>query len=121
MQKKYGAFFPSEHAYRIATTLHACRENGESEILLPDLAKIAMVHYGVALYWINIFEACGFIHITRYENRKNAICFHNRHIIIHLTRKEKLANLYNYTWSQEWEKQFCDDIGATTKLRLMVA
>jgi hypothetical protein len=121
MPKKHDTLFPNNHAYRIATTLYACSENGESEILLPNLAKIAKVHYGVVLYWINIFEACGFIRVTRYENRENAICYHNRHIIVHLTRKKKLASLYNYMWLQEWENQFCDDIGATTKLRLMVA
>ncbi len=102
----YRTLFPSEKAYRVATVLYACCKD-KQEILLPDLAYIAKINYFVVLYWINIFEICGFIRVTRYRNRANALGNSNRHVIVHLNNKKTLANLYNYMWLQKWEEQFC--------------
>lgn len=110
MPKKYNTLFPSENAYRVVTVLLACCENGEKEVLLPDIARGAKIHYSVVLYWINVFDACSFINVTRYKNRENANCMPNRHVIVHLTNKAMLGRLYNYMWLQRWEWQFMDDL-----------
>ncbi len=108
--KKYDTLFPSKNAFRIATVLLACAENDMKEILVPDIAHKAMIDYGVALYWIDVFATCGFIRINRYENRENEICYKNRHIIVHLTTKKRLSHLYNYMWLQKWEQELMDDL-----------
>jgi len=95
----------------VATVLLACAESGDTEALVPDIAKMAKIHYSIALYWINIFESCGFINVTRYENRENAISRHNRHIVVHTTAQKRLSNLYNYMWLQHWEQKFLAGIG----------
>ncbi len=108
--KKYDTLFPSKNAFRVATVLLACAENGMHEILVPDIAHKAMIDYGTALYWIDIFATYEFIPINRYENRENGICRNNRHIIIGLTRKKKLAYLYNYMWLQKWAQELMNDL-----------
>ena len=117
---KYDTLFPSANAYRVITVLLTCCENGEKEVLLPDVARIAKIHYGVVLYWINVFDIYGFVNITRYKNRENANCMPNRHVIVHLTNKATLGRLYNYMWIQKWEKNFMKDLKCK-KLELIKA
>ena len=117
---KYDTLFPSENAYRVITVLLACCENGEKEVLLPDITHKAKIHYNVARYWINIFDTCGFVNITRYENRENINCMPNRHVIVHLEDESELINLYNYMWIQRWEWKFIEDLDCS-KLQLVKA
>jgi hypothetical protein len=102
--------FPSENAYRIAAALLACTESNMTEVLIPDIARAAKVNYCTALYWIDIFEVCGYIHTHRYDYRKNAQCHYARHIIIHLDQSSKVKQIYNYMWIQSWENNLMQDL-----------
>ena len=102
--------FRSESAYRIVTALLAMSEAGEKELLIPDVAHKAMTSYGVTRHWINMFTDYGFIHLTRYGFRENALCRHNRHVVIHITNSRLLSQLYTYMWIQNWEENFKKDL-----------
>jgi len=105
--------FNSKNAYRVATALLVCAESNLEEILTTDIARSAKVNYATVLYWIGIFETCGFIGTTKYNNRENALCRNTRHIIVHVGDKwkEKLSQLYNYMWIQKWETALMQDLG----------
>ena len=120
MPEKHDTLF-TESAYRVISVLLACCEQGDKEVLLPDIAHKAKISYSTVLNWINIFNTCGFIDITRYENRKNINCMPNRHIIVHLTDELGLVNLYNYMWLQRWEQQFMEDLGCNELQLVKVA
>lgn len=100
--------FQSEKAYRVATALRICAYT-MTEVLVSDIARSAKVPYATTLYWINIFEICGFIGTTRYAYRENALCRHTRQIIVHLW-ESKLSRLYNYMWIQAWEENLMQDL-----------
>jgi hypothetical protein len=102
--------FRSEHAYRIVTALLAMSEAGEKELLIPDVAYKAMTPYGVTRHWINMFTDYGFIRLTRYGFRENALRRHSRHVVIHITNSKLLGQLYTYMWIQNWEEKFKEDL-----------
>lgn len=102
--------FRSEHAYRIVTALLAMNESGEKELLIPDVAYKSMTSYGVTRHWINMFTDYGFIRLTRYGFRENALRRHSRHVVIHITNSMLLRQLYAYMWIQSWEESFKKDL-----------
>ena len=104
--------FFNEDAYRVSAALTACAESGLTETLITDIVRMVNVSYGSVYRWIGIFETCGCIRTTRYENRKNIDGVFNRHVIIHLTNKRGLEGLYKCMQTDNWETKLEEELNA---------